>query len=202
MRKKSITISDIAEKTGYSKTTVSFAFNWPNRISSEAVSKIMQCAKEMGYKGSGDSYSDTDQRYKTICILVPETFGLDYGKAPEWARPTMCLYYLCERHGFMLSLIKESHLSDTFFSKYSAVDAFMLFGKSEDDIDRSFIDIVRRRHLPIVSIRTNLETVPVQDHRSIMEKRTADCAQYLFDVVAGKDVKSPLSEDSYLYFQN
>ncbi|MCQ2412754.1 MAG: LacI family DNA-binding transcriptional regulator [Sphaerochaetaceae bacterium] len=201
MRKKSITISDIAEKTGYSKTTVSFAFNWPNRISSEAVAKIMQCAKEMGYKGSGDTYSDTDERYKTICMLVPEFLADELGRAPLWARPTMCLYYLCEQHGFMLSMIKESHLSDTFFSKYSAVDAFMLFGKTLEEIEPSFLDIARRRHLPVISINTNIEGVSEQEVRSLLEKRTSDCAQFLFDVVSGKDVTSPEAEESYLHYQ-
>ena len=72
MRKKSVTISDIAEKTGYSKTTVSFAFNWPNRISTEAVNKVLKCARELGYQGGSDLLQDSANRFKTVCVLIPE----------------------------------------------------------------------------------------------------------------------------------
>ena len=103
MRKKNITISDIAAKTGYSKTTVSFAFNWPNRISAEAVEKILACAKELGYHGSGDL--DTSNRFKTICILVPELS--EYGNIPVWARSVYEMYKVCARRGFLLSMIDQ-----------------------------------------------------------------------------------------------
>ena len=44
MKTKRITITDIAEKSGYSKTAVSFAFNCPSRISREACEKILAVA--------------------------------------------------------------------------------------------------------------------------------------------------------------
>ena len=45
MKDKRITIADIAKKSGYSKTSVSFAFNCPERISATAVEKILETAK-------------------------------------------------------------------------------------------------------------------------------------------------------------
>ena len=39
--KKRITIADIARESGYSKTAVSFAFNAPERISTNAREKIL-----------------------------------------------------------------------------------------------------------------------------------------------------------------
>ena len=47
MSEKRITIADIAKKSGYSKTAVSFAFNNPERISRDAVEKILKVAKEL-----------------------------------------------------------------------------------------------------------------------------------------------------------
>ena len=49
MKSKRITIADIAQKSGYSKTAVSFAFNCPERISRDAVEKILKIAQELDY---------------------------------------------------------------------------------------------------------------------------------------------------------
>jgi hypothetical protein len=43
------TIMDIASKAGVSKTTVSFAFNCPDRISRDTYERVMRVANELGY---------------------------------------------------------------------------------------------------------------------------------------------------------
>ena len=43
------TINDIARQAGVSKTTVSFAFNNPSKISQETYARIMSIAQELGY---------------------------------------------------------------------------------------------------------------------------------------------------------
>ena len=189
MRKKGITISDIAEKTGYSKTTVSFAFNWPNRISAEAVEKIMQCAKELGYHGSGDQGQEFN-RYKTICLLIPEAQPSGHG--PVWARSMMSLYMLCAEKGYMLSLIDEKRMSDSYFQRSSAVDAFLLF--SPTVIDDSFMESARKRHVPVIGI--NLD-VSEQD----MVENTKACADLVFQVIESKSVPQIGSEGVFTFFE-
>ena len=189
MRKKGITISDIAEKTGYSKTTVSFAFNWPNRISAEAVEKIMQCAKELGYHGSGDQGQEFN-RYKTICLLIPEAQPSGHG--PVWARSMMSLYMLCAEKGYMLSLIDEKRMSDSYFQRSSAVDAFLLF--SPTVIDDSFMESARKRHIPVIGI--NLD-VPEQD----MVENTKACAELIFRTIESKSAPEIGSESAFSFFE-
>ena len=190
MRKKGITISDIAEKTGYSKTTVSFAFNWPNRISAEAVAKILECAREMGYHGSGDSSQDSASRYKTICLFIPETTASGYG--PVWARSMMRLYMLCAEKGFMLSLMDEKRMADSYFQRASAVDAFMLFCPTT--IEASFMETARKRHIPVIGI--NLD-VPEPD----MVKNTEACAELIFQLIADKAVTNAAPEGAFKFFE-
>jgi DNA-binding LacI/PurR family transcriptional regulator len=190
MRKKGITISDIAEKTGYSKTTVSFAFNWPNRISAEAVEKIMQCAKELGYHGSGDQGQDIINRFKTICLLIPETQAS--GRGPVWARSMMSLYMLCAEKGYMLSLIDEKRMSDGFFQRSSAVDAFLVFCPT--DIDASFMESAKKRHIPVIGI--NLD-VAEQD----MVENTKACAELVFRTIENKSAPKIESEGVFSFFE-
>ena len=189
MRKKGITISDIAEKTGYSKTTVSFAFNWPNRISAEAVEKIMQCAKEMGYHGSGDSSLDSANRYKTICLFIPET--KPSGRGPIWARSMMSLYLQCAEKGFMLAMMDEKRISDSYFQRASAVDAFMFFCPTS--IEESFLETARKRHIPVIGINLN---VSEQD----MVTNTNACADMIFQLITDKNVTKFAPEGSYKFF--
>ena len=190
MRKKGITISDIAEKTGYSKTTVSFAFNWPNRISAEAVEKIMRCAKEMGYHGSGDSVQDSANRYKTICLFIPETKAS--GRGPVWARSMMSLYLQCAERGFMLSMMDEKRMADSYFQRSCAVDAFMVFCPTA--VDASFLETARKRHIPVVGI--NLD-VSEQD----MVKNTTACTEMVFQLITDRNAAKTAPEGAYTFLE-
>jgi DNA-binding LacI/PurR family transcriptional regulator len=195
MRKKTVTISDIADKTGYSKTTVSFAFNWPNRISAQAVEKILKCAKDMGYQGGSDLLQDSANRYKTICVLIPEAVG---DTIPTWARPMLHLYQQCANHGFMFSMINSKRSSDSFFAKYSAVDAFMFLDSS---VDPSFLDIARKRKIPVVGINLDVDG---EDEKSKVDKRVDNslmCLDTIFSLIRTGNTGSELPRDAYTFFE-
>ena len=189
MRKKTVTISDIAAKTGYSKTTVSFAFNWPNRISAAAVEKIMACAKELGYHGSGDS--DSSSRYKTICILVPE--NTEFGVIPVWARSVYEIYKVCARNGFMMSMIAQSRMDDPFFVKSSAVDAFMSF---TSDVSPLLTESAKRRGIPVIGINIGPD-VP-EDRRAV---NAIACLNLMMDLIRVGKIVSEVPSGSYLFLE-
>jgi len=195
MRKKNVTITDIAEKTGYSKTTVSFAFNWPNRISSEAVEKIMKCATELGYKGASDILQDSVNRYKTICVLIPEA---DSPEIPIWARPMLALYQQCASHGFMFSLIDSKRSSDTFFAKYSAVDAFMFL---DNNVDPSFLEIAKKRKIPVIGINLDVEGKDEEEKRYKRVANAIKCIEMVFNIIQFGSEGVPFGESSFTFFE-
>ena len=189
MRKKTITISDIAAKTGYSKTTVSFAFNWPNRISAAAVEKIMACAKELGYHGSGEA--DSSNRYKTICILVPEI--REYGVSPIWGHAVYEIYKVCARSGFMMSLIDQSRMDDQFFVKSSAVDAFMSFTSNPSSL---LLDTAKRRGIPVIGINIGPDASP--------EKRCENAVasvNLMIELIRDGKTSTEVPSDTYLFLE-
>ncbi|MBR2280990.1 MAG: LacI family DNA-binding transcriptional regulator [Spirochaetales bacterium] len=195
MRKKGVTISDIAEKTGYSKTTVSFAFNWPNRISADAVSKILQCAKELGYRSNVGQLGN-ENRYKTICMIIPD--GGVAGSCPEWARSTMRVYRQCAERGFMLSLIDQRRMSDIHFARTCVVDAFMLFCPCEPDT--FFLETARKRGIPVIGI--NLQPECGEEE---MEARRVENAQYcanvIFDLILTKTVTEVENSKAFCLYE-
>ena len=190
MRKKNITISDIAAKTGYSKTTVSFAFNWPNRISEEAVEKILACAKELGYHGSGDP--DTSNRYKTICILVPET--IEFGNVPLWAKSVSEIYEVCARRGFMMSMIDQSRMNDSFFVRSSVVDAFMAF---TPELSTLLLDTARRRGIPVVSINIDINEGTEDEKSQARISNSLACLNMMMDIISDGNIREMAPEGSF-----
>lgn len=190
MRKKNITISDIAAKTGYSKTTVSFAFNWPNRISEEAVEKILACAKELGYHGSGDP--DTSNRYKTICILVPET--IEFGTVPLWAKSVYEIYKVCARRGFMMSMIDQSRMNDSFFVRSSVVDAFMAF---TPELSTLLLDTARRRGIPVVSINIDINEGTEDEKSQARINNSLACLNMMMDLISDGNIREMAPEGSF-----
>ena len=189
MRKKNITISDIAARTGYSKTTVSFAFNWPNRISAAAVEKILTCANELGYHGSGDS--DSANRYKNICVLVPEV--AEAGAVPLWAKSVYAIYKICSVRGLMLSLINHSRMDDPFFAKTSAVDAYMVF--SGEDVSELLRENARRRGIPIISV--NIDPSLTEDQ---CRENSVACLNMLIDLIKEGSFTVEAPAGAYLLF--
>ena len=189
MRKKTITISDIAAKTGYSKTTVSFAFNWPNRISAAAVEKIMACANELGYHGSGEA--DSANRYKNICILVPEF--TEFGAVPVWAKSVYEIYKVCASRGFMISMISQARMDDPFFVRSSAVDAFMSFSP---DLSTLLLDTAKRRGIPVVGINIGPD-VPE-------DRRTANslaCLNLMIELIRDGKTSTEVPSGTYLFME-
>lgn len=76
MKMKRVTINDIAEATGFSKTTVSFAFNTPDRLPAVTVKKIRDTAREMGYSPDPLARSMTTRKTGTIGLLLPQELQL------------------------------------------------------------------------------------------------------------------------------
>ncbi len=195
MRKKGVTISDIAEKTGYSKTTVSFAFNWPNRISADAVTKILQCAKELGYRSNVGQLGN-ENRYKTICMIIPDNGG--FGVCPEWARSTMRVYRLCAERGFMLSLIDLKRMTDIHFARTCVVDAFMLFCPCEPDA--FFMETARKRGIPVIGINLEPECeAEVKEDKRI--ENAQYCANVIFDLILSKTATELENKDAFCIFE-
>ena len=71
MKKKNVTVKDIAEAVNISVSTVSRALNDHPKISSETKEKVWLAARKLGYQPNLPAYM-TPETSKTICFLLPE----------------------------------------------------------------------------------------------------------------------------------
>ena len=66
------TIKDIAARAGVSKTTISFAFNDPTRISALTYSRIMAIVDELGYVPDPIARTLATKRMGALGLLLPQ----------------------------------------------------------------------------------------------------------------------------------
>ena len=110
MKVKRTTIQDIADKTGYSKTAVSFAFNSPSRISKEAVEAILKAAEELDYIPDPMARNFSLGKHMSLGFLLPQR--VEYTLMNPYMQEVIRgIAEVCQEHGYMLTLIPPLHSS-------------------------------------------------------------------------------------------
>lgn len=148
MSEKRITIADIAKKSGYSKTAVSFAFNNPERISRDAVEKILAVAKELDYIPDPMARNFSLGRHFSLGFLVPQTFDISLDN-PHVVDILRGIGSVCEKHGYTFTLIPPLHSSIAEAIKNATVDGIVGMGL---DFGGGVKEALQKRKLPLVRL--------------------------------------------------
>jgi alanine racemase len=143
-----VTIRDIAEKAGVSKTAVSFAFNNPDRISGETRSRIHRIAEELGYVPDPVARTLARRRIGTIGLLLPQSVA-EVFRNPYMAELLQGIGTVCQREGLTGSLIPPLKGMVSLAIRSAMVDALILFGIG---LDRGIGRLLEQRRLPFVTV--------------------------------------------------
>ncbi len=143
-----LTIKDIAKAAGYSKTTVSFAFNDPSKISDAAREKILTIARELGYVPDPVARTLSSRRHGTIGLLLPQLIPLAL-KNPYLVNLITGVGDVCGREELSLTLLPPTHGSLLKTVREAAVDGLIAVGiQPEPDV----LEVIRHRHMPFVTV--------------------------------------------------
>jgi alanine racemase len=143
-----VNISDIAKKAGVSKTSVSFAYNNPERLSQATVEHIFEVAEELGYTPNPLARNLTIGRTGTIGLLVPQPI-------PEIIRNPFLPEFLegigevCTREGLSLMIVPPLKGSMRRAVENAAVDGFITLGLEEY---KATMMVLRQRGVPFVTV--------------------------------------------------
>jgi len=143
-----VTINDIAKVAGYSKTSVSFAFNDPGRISEKAREKILSVADQLGYVPDPVARNLSLRRHGSIGLLLPEVIPLAFRNS-HLSQIVQGIGEICGTDGHSLTLIPPLRESVLEGVRSAAVDGLITIGL-EPGMDA--VSLIRRRHLPFVTI--------------------------------------------------
>ncbi|HAF61464.1 MAG TPA: hypothetical protein DCK95_03965 [Anaerolineaceae bacterium] len=146
-----VTIKDVAQKAGVSITSVSFAYNNPNRLPEETVQKILEVAEELGYVPNPIARSMLTGRTGVIGILVPQPIT-EIIRNPIMEEFIEGVAEVCLREGYSILLVPPFEGSVKRAAAKTAVDGFITLGL---ELYKSTILILQQRKVPFVIVDTD-----------------------------------------------
>ena len=125
-----VRIDDVAREAGVSKAAVSFAFNNPDRLSTETAARILDVASRMGYRPHPVARMLSAGQTTTIGILTPQALGQVFAN-PFFALFAEGVASVAEEHGFGLLFISPLHGSLSRALDRATVDGIVVLGLEE-----------------------------------------------------------------------
>lgn len=176
-----ITMQEIAEIAGVSKTADSYAFNYPERISKVTLQKILKIAEELDFIPDPIARSMSTGIIGIIGVLVPHPL-------PEMlANPafTIVLEGLGEalkEDKTSLMLVPPLEGSLTRAVANASVDAFVAYDLKES---RNVAQILQARRIPFVTVDTD----PIEDISGVLADDISS-AEQMMNLVLSKGHKN------------
>jgi DNA-binding LacI/PurR family transcriptional regulator len=147
-----VTIADVAQKAGVSKTAVSFAFNNPDRLNATTASRILDIAQELGYRPDPVARMLTQRRTGAIGVLTPQDLSVIFAN-PFFGTFSAGIAGVAEEAGYGLHFISPLHGSLTRAIHRATVDGVVAIGLT---IDHPEINEIRRAGLPMVMVDSDV----------------------------------------------
>ncbi|OHD76388.1 MAG: hypothetical protein A3J97_04810 [Spirochaetes bacterium RIFOXYC1_FULL_54_7] len=164
-----VTIKDIAEKAGVSKTTVSFAFNEPSKLSSATCERVLAMAAQLGYVPDPVARTLTTRRTGSVGILLCQPVE-EALRNPYLGEILQGIGSSCAGQGLSLLLVPPFHGQVMEAARRAAVDALVAIGVGPD---HQVVDLMQRRQIPLVTIDgcpgEGLSNVGVDDEAAAYE---------------------------------
>ena len=141
-------IADVAREAGVSKAAVSFAFNKPDRLSTETAARIQDVATRMGYRPHPVARMLSSGQTTTIGILSPQALGQVFAN-PYFSLFAEGVASVTEEHGFALLFISPLHGSLARALDRATVDGILVVGLHERHPE---MGAIRRAGVPAVIV--------------------------------------------------
>ena len=141
-------IADVAREAGVSKTAVSFAFNSPDRLSSDTAERIRRVAEELGYSPNPVARMLSQGETLTIGVLTPQALSVIFSN-PFFAAFSEGVAVAAEESGYALYFISPLHGSLARAMSRATVDGVVAIGLSDDHPE---VEQIRRAGVPIVMV--------------------------------------------------
>ena len=158
-----VTIADVAEAAGVSKTAVSFAFNNPGRLAAGTATRIIEIADSLGYRPDPVARMLTQRRTGTIGLVVPQGLASIFSN-PFFGMFSAGVAAVAEDAGYALHFISPLHGSLSRAIARATVDGVVVIGLAADHPE---IAEIRRAGLPMATVDSDrfedLPSVEVDD---------------------------------------
>jgi DNA-binding LacI/PurR family transcriptional regulator len=155
-----VTIADVANAAGVSKTAVSFAFNNPEKLGQVTLERVLRVAQDLGYAPHPAARALSLRRSGTIGILIPQRLSTVFGNP-----------FLCEEHDLTVLLVPPLDGSLEGAIRQASVDGFISLGLNPDDRELDTLD-----RLGIPTVLVDSEASPAHPSVNVDDKGGAEAA--------------------------
>jgi DNA-binding LacI/PurR family transcriptional regulator len=170
-------ISDVASGAGVSKSTVSIAFNNPERLSPETAARIRTVADALGYRPHPVARMLAQRHTSILGILTPQALVVAFAN-PFFSMFSQGVASVAEEFGYGLLFVSPLHGSLARAVGRASVDGFVAIGLGEDHPE---VEQIRSARLPIVLV----DSAAFPEHGSITvddEAGAFAAAEHLLDL--------------------
>jgi DNA-binding LacI/PurR family transcriptional regulator len=170
-------IGDVASGAGVSKSTVSIAFNNPERLSPETISRIRAVADALGYRPHPVARMLAQRHTSTLGILTPQALVVAFAN-PFFSMFSQGVASVAEEFGYGLLFISPLRGSLARAVARASVDGFVAIGLGEDHPE---VEQIRSARLPIVLV----DSAAFPEHGSVTvddESGATAAANHLLDL--------------------
>jgi alanine racemase len=142
------TIEDVAREAGVSPTSVSFAFNSPERLSADTLARIRAVAAELAYRPHPVARMLAARRTATIGILIPHALDKVFGN-PYYGLFLQGASAAIADRGLGLLFVSPLEGSLAMALERATTDGIIVVGL---DPDHPEIEDIRQAGVPMVSV--------------------------------------------------
>ncbi|TAK01700.1 MAG: LacI family transcriptional regulator [Chloroflexota bacterium] len=142
------TIADVAKAAGVSKAAVSFAFNTPERLSADTVSRIRDIATTLDYRPDPVARMLAQRRTWTIGLLTPQGLDVIFTN-PYFGEFSAGVATAAEAAGMAIQFISPLHGSLTRAVDRASVDGVIAVGLGAEHPE---VGQIRRSGIPFVVV--------------------------------------------------
>lgn len=158
-----MTMQDVAQAAGVSKSAVSLAFNDASRLSPETQRRILDVAAELGYAQDPAARMLRTRKTNSLGLLLPQQLDRVL-ENPYYTAFLQGIGSTCSTEGYTLLLVPPLRGSMLRSIPYAAVDGFIVSGL---EYDRGEVTALRSRGVPFVLVdsefRSDVSSVEVDD---------------------------------------
>jgi LacI family repressor for deo operon, udp, cdd, tsx, nupC, and nupG len=169
IKRKRITIKDVAAMAGVSRQTVSRVLNDPDVVAEETRARVLAAIRELGYRPNAIARSLVSQRTYILGLLTADFSDYTHARIIEGAEAE------AREHGYLIFVSGAEHgpdgeplCSSPLLSQHHAEGLFIVYHGSDHDSYHIFEEIPR--DLPIVTIgyarnRDSVVTVGIANYQ-------------------------------------
>jgi DNA-binding LacI/PurR family transcriptional regulator len=169
MNERRVTMRDVAERAGVSRSAVSLAFNDSARLADETVQNIFRAASELGYSRDPVAYMLRTKRTNSLGLLLPQQLDRVL-ENPYYSQFLQGVGRTCQQEGYTLLLVPPLRGSMLKTIPYAAVDGFIVSGLEHD---RGEVEALTQRGTPFVLVDSELlggvPSVEIDDAEGVEE---------------------------------